>query len=369
MFIKKNNIFDGVGSRSRYAKLIYSRLITREWICYSDILAEDEGAKSEDYLYKRSYVRTYNELKKAFMDVRKAIGPEHIEESGNNRNKSFRYIGKDDDPLADMRQAKAIKDIRRYYEFCQDSAGFFPTSWLDYFLKDSLDLLDIKRRRRKGEQIISTSVDRQLKNIDMLPYLYEAIRNHRVLAVRYKPFDEEAMTLTFHPHFLKEYNGRWHLLGHSKGRTPEEGFNLAIDRITEMPKIVMEEEYVPAPDHFYELYFEDLVGVTHKEDHKTENVYIRAYSNYIFNLTDTKPIHKSQRVCIPYGQHEDGEYGEFMVHVEINNEFIGRILMMGDKLEVVAPEEVRNIFRRRVEDMAKRYVQKAENCPRNGSKK
>ena len=76
MFIKKNNIFDGVGSRSRYAKLIYSRLITREWICYADILAEDEGAKSEDYLYKRSYVRTYNELKKAFMDVRKAIGPD-----------------------------------------------------------------------------------------------------------------------------------------------------------------------------------------------------------------------------------------------------------------------------------------------------
>ena len=206
------------------------------------------------------------------MTLRNLIGKENIETKGNNRDKCFRYIGKQDDPLADMRQAKAINDIRRYYEFCQDSAGFFPTSWLDYFLKDSLDLLDIKRRRRKGEQIISTSVDRQLKNIDMLPYLYEAIRNHRVLAVRYKPFDEEEMTLTFHPHFLKEYNGRWHLLGHAKGKTPEEGFNLAIDRITETPKIVMEEEYVLAPDHFYELYFDNLVGVTHKDDHKAENV-------------------------------------------------------------------------------------------------
>lgn len=366
MSVISKNIFDDDSYRTLFIRYIYGRVISRSWFTNADVMSDFLGKPLE---YNVSNYDYYVELKKAFMVLRKAIGIENFEIKGNNRNKKFRYIGKDDDPLRDMRNAKAIKDIKKYYEFCQDSAGFFPTSWLDYFLKDSLDLLDIKRRRRKGEQIISTSVDRQLKNIDMLPYLYEAIRNHRVLAVRYKPFDEEAMTLRFHPHFLKEYNGRWHLLGHAKGKTPEEGFNLAIDRITETPKMVMEEEYVPAPDHFYEMYFENLVGVTHKDDHKTENVYIRAYSNYIFNLTYTKPIHKSQRVCIPYGRHEDGEYGEFMVHVEVNNEFIGRILMMGDKLEVVAPEEVRNIFRRRVEDLAKRYVQKAENCPWNGSKK
>ena len=366
MSVISKNIFDGDSYRTLFIRCIYGRIISRSWFTNADVMSDFLGKPLE---YNVSNCDYYVELKKAFMVLRKAIGIENFEIKGNNRDKKFRYIGKDDDPLRDMHNAKAIKDIRKYYEFCQNSAGFFPTSWLDYFLKDSLDLLDIKRRRRKGEQIISTSVDRQLKNIDMLPYLYEAIRNHRVLAVRYKPFDEEEMTLTFHPHFLKEYNGRWHLLGHAKGKTPEEGFNLAIDRITETPKIVMEEEYVLAPDHFYELYFDNLVGVTHKDDHKAENVYIRAYSNYIFNPTDTKPIHKSQRICIPYGRHEDGEYGEFMVHVEVNNEFIGRILMMGDKLEVVAPEEVRNIFRRRVEDMAKRYVQKADNCLRNGSKK
>ncbi len=366
MSVISKNIFDGDSYRTLFIRCIYGRIISRSWFTNADVMSDFLGKPLE---YNVSNCDYYVELKKAFMVLRKAIGIENFEIKGNNRDKKFRYIGKDDDPLRDMRNAKAIKDIRKYYEFCQNSAGFFPTSWLDYFLKDSLDLLDIKRRKRKGEQIISTSVDRQLKNIDMLPYLYEAIRNHRVLAVRYKPFDEEEMTLTFHPHFLKEYNGRWHLLGHAKGKIPEEGFNLAIDRITEIPKIVMEEEYVPAPNHFYEMYFENLVGVTHKDDHKTENVYIRAYSNYIFNLTDTKPIQKSQRVCIPYGRHEDGEYGEFMVYVEVNNEFIGRILMMGDKLEVVAPEEVRNIFRRRVEDMAKRYVQKTDNCPQNGSKK
>lgn len=355
---KFKNIFDGVGSRSKYARLIYSRLMTREWISYADILADEEKGKPDDFQYKRSYIRTYNELKKAFMDVRKAIGKEYIEEKGNNKCKSFRYIGKDDDPLRDMRNAKAIKDIRKYYEFCQDSAGFFPTAWLDYFLKDSRDLLEIKTRRRRGGQIISASLDRQLKNIDMLPQLYEAIHNKRVLSIKYKPYNETEMKLVFHPHFLKEYNGRWHLMGHAEGKTPENGFNLSIDRIVDTPEVMADKEYVPAPEHFYERFFENLVGVTHKDGHEAEDIYVRAYTNYIFHITDTKPIHPSQRVNIPWGQHEDGEYGEFVVHVEINNEFIGRILMMGDKLEVVAPENARNIFKERVADLAKRYADK-----------
>ena len=58
---------------------------------------------------------------------------------------------------------------------------------------------------------------------------------------------------------------------------------------------------------------------------------------------------------IPFGKHEDGEYGEFTVYVELNNEFIGRILQMGAGLEVVSPEEVRNEFRKRTAELAKLY--------------
>lgn len=346
------NIFDGDSYRAIFTRLIYKRIISRLWFTNADVMADAIG---KPLTCNVSDCDNYVELKKAFMTLRRVIGKNNIETSGNNRDKSFRYIGEDDDPLADIRQAKAIKDFKRYYEFCQDSAGFFPISWLNYFLKDSLDLLDIQQRRRKGKQIISTSIDRQLKNINLLPYLYEAIRGHRVLSIRYKPYDEQEMMLTFHPHFMKEYNGRWHILGHAEGKMPEEGFNLAIDRIVGMPQTMENEQYIAAPEHFYENFFKDLVGVTHKEGRIAKDVHIRAYTNYIFNITDTKPIHKSQYVSIPYGEHEDGEYGEFVVHVEINNEFVGRILMMGDKLEVVAPTDVRDIFKKRVSDLAKRY--------------
>ena len=60
-------------------------------------------------------------------------------------------------------------------------------------------------------------------------------------------------------------------------------------------------------------------------------------------------------MSIPFEEHEDGAYGEFIVNVELNNEFIGRILQMGAGLEIVAPEEIRQVFKIRVDELAKLY--------------
>ena len=66
-------------------------------------------------------------------------------------------------------------------------------------------------------------------------------------------------------------------------------------------------------------------------------------------------MHQSQETIKHYGKHEDGEYGEFRLFVEINEEFIGRILQMGDGLVVVAPTEVREKFKQRVMNMVTLY--------------
>lgn len=359
------NLFDGDSYRAIFARAIYKHIVSRKWYCFATVMQDVVGRQLTCNVSDCDH---YGELKKAQMDLRKAIGTGLFETRGNNRDKEFRYIGPDDDPLADMRKARAINDIRRYYEFCQDSAGFFPTAWLDYFLGDSIDLLDIKKRRRGGEQIISTSADRQLKNIALLPLLYEAIRQQRVLSIAYKPYAEAQMQLIFHPHFMKEYNGRWHVLGHAEGHEPAEGFNLAIDRIVGRPEITTEVQYRAAPKGFYAHYFDDTVGVTHTEG-QAEDIRVRAYGAYMFNLTDTKPIHRSQRVIVPFGRHDDGTYGEFALHVEVNNELIGRILMMGSELEVVAPADVRQIFRQKTAALAARYATAAtDSAPENGSK-
>lgn len=368
----RNNIFDGESYKAEFAIITYRWLMSRQWVTYADILAEYLGLESSaelEYSVSKYYNYTKDdderkkgirELKKAFPEVCNAIkekfGKDSIEEDGNNRNKRFRYIGKDNDPLADMRNAKVINNLRQYWRFCQDSAGFFPKSWLEYYFKDCQDLLDIKAKKQKGEQVISASLDRILTNIEYLPSLYEAITNKLVLEIDYKPFEEEVVTLMFHPHYLKEYNGRWHLLGHAEGHEPELGYNIALDRIQSRPREKEKIEYIGAPKHFYDDFFKDIVGVSHMKDTKVQHIIVRAHSLYIYKLTETKPIHGSQQIVTPFGEHEDGTYGDFSLQVKVNNEFIGRILQMGAGLEIVSPDNVRQMFKERAAELAKLYT-------------
>lgn len=358
--MKTNNIFEGDSYHALFAQVTYKRLMSRKWVTYADIMADYLGLKSSKELTCNvSNCDNYGELKKAFRDIRKAIiekvGDGCFEDEGNNRNKRFRYIGMENDPLANMRNAKVINNLRQYWKFCQDSAGFFPKSWLEYFFKDCQDLLEMRARKQKGQQVISASLDRILANIEYLPMLYEAIVNKQVLEIDYKPFGGEQETLIFHPHYLKEYNGRWNLFGHAEDHSPENGYNIPLDRIQTKPREKSKIEYIPAPSMFYEQFFKDIVGVSHTKNAAQYDIVIRAHIYYIYKLTETKPIHQPQEIITPWGEHEDGTYGEFSIHVEVNNELIGRILQMGAGLEIVSPLEVRNLFTQRVKDLAKLY--------------
>lgn len=75
----------------------------------------------------------------------------------------------------------------------------------------------------------------------------------------------------------------------------------------------------------------------------------------MFNLIETKKLHPSQITVKPYGEYDGVNYGEFQIHVEVNNELIGRILQMGAGLEVISPSTVRDVFRQRSANIADLY--------------
>lgn len=357
------NLFVGESFKAQFALLVYKMLLTRQWITYLNVMTEYVKDKKEivEALEKQalSKCKQIGDLKKAFPEVCRAIkdrqGDESIEVEGSKQKRRFRYVGLDNDPLADMINAKVINNLRQYWKFCQNSSGFFPESWLEYYFKDCQDLLDFKARKKSGKQVISASVDRIYRNIEYLPSLFEAIINKCVLEIDYKPFEEEEKRLIFHPHYIKEYNGRWHLFGYAVGYEPQIGYNIALDRIQSPPREKYKLEYIAAPEMFYENYFKNVVGVSHPKNSKVEEVIIRVHSYYIYKLTDTKPLHNSQTVIKEFGDYEDGCYAEIMVKVEINNEFIGRILQMGDGFEVVAPDCVRKIFEEKIEKLVSFY--------------
>ena len=353
------SIFAGFGARSRFVKLIYTELMKREFVGYADIMGLYHNRPKDYYKAKALCNETgFGELRKAFPDVLKALMkacPGCIEDNGKNgKGKAYRYIGKDDDPLAAERQAVAQKSIEDYVAFCKASAGILPPSWFSSFFENTQLLLDTKRETETGGSYIRSGFEQNLTNIDLLPLFYKAIANHQVLRFSYHPFELEQFSLVFHPQFIKEYNGRWFVFGEAD-KEPYHAFNVALDRVVGDVCETNEEDYIPAPKGFYQDYFKNIIGVTHEAGAKVEKVIIRTKSEYLHGLILTKPLHHSQKETLPFSEHEGQWYGEVQLTIEPNRELRGRILQYGEGLEVMKPASIREQIRESLEILHNQY--------------
>ena len=350
------NIFAGFGVRSEFVNLIYTELMKREFVSYADVLALYCG-RPKGYYDKMACNSEpgYGELKKAFPEVLKALEkvcPGCIEDNGLSKGKAYRYIGESDDPLAEERKAVVQKSVEDYVAFCKASAGILPASWFSSFFENTQILLDTNRESKDGEMRISSGAEQNLTNIDLLPVFYKAIANKQVLRFDYQRFGQEPFSINFHPQFLKEYNGRWFVFGDAD-REPYQAYNVPLDRIVGKVSEVNDVEYIPAPKGFYQEFFNNIIGVTHEKGAKVEEVVIRTKTEYQHGLLLTKPLHHSQKETMPFGEHEDGNYGEVTLTIEPNRELRGRILLYGENLEVVSPlslrEQIKDIIRQQME--------------------
>ena len=103
------------------------------------------------------------------------------------------------------------------------------------------------------EKIISFQHNEYLQGLEYLGELYQYIKNHKVLKIKYKGFKmDAAIDLILHPYYLKQYNNRWFLFGlNDEYQTIQ---NLALDRILKIE--TTNTEWIPSKVNFEE-YFED----------------------------------------------------------------------------------------------------------------
>ena len=350
------NIFAGFGVRSEFVNLIYTELMKREFVSYADVLALYCG-RPKGYYNKMACNSEpgYGELKKAFPEVLKALEkvcPGCIKDNGQNKGKAYKYIGKDNDPLAEERKAVVQKSVEDYVAFCKASAGIMPASWFSSFFENTQLLLDTNRESKDGEVRICSGAEQNLTNIDLLPVFYKAITNKQVLRFNYQRFGQEPYSLVFHPQFIKEYNGRWFVFGDAN-REPYQAYNVPLDRIVSEVNEVSDVEYIPAPKGFYHEFFNNIIGVTHEKGAKVEEVIIRTKTEYQHGLLLTKPLHHSQKEALPFGEHDGQYYGEVRLTIEPNRELRGRILLYGQNLEVISPlslrEQIKDIIRQQMD--------------------
>lgn len=192
-------------------------------------------------------------------------------------------------------------------------------------IQDKLGLLN------EEKEVIAFESNVDLKGLDHLTPIFNAIHNKRVLNILYKDFkSKEAYNIKFHPHYLKQYNNRWFAFGYNPEReTPY--WNIALDRVENITEQLDNYFYT---DIDWEDYFYDIIGVTMPVDGKVEEVvlkFTKEQAPYII----TKPIHPSQK----HKELEDG----LLVRINVipNFELERLILSFGNSVEVVLPKELK----------------------------
>lgn len=180
------------------------------------------------------------------------------------------------------------------------------------------------------KSIIHLDKNEQLKGLEHIDVLYEAISGKKVLNILYKSFTaRESSSYIVHPQLLKEFNNRWFLICQHKQKM----YNLALDRM-ETIKVEDTIQYIDK-DLDGDEYFKDIVGVTVSDTMKPRNVvFFVDASNAPY--VKTKPLHKSQEMI---SETEAGTL--FKICVQINFELERLLLGFGDCLIVHKPRKLR----------------------------
>ena len=166
--------------------------------------------------------------------------------------------------------------------------------------------------------------------------IIEAMQQNVELQIDYQRYmnEQEEHLQTFHiqPYALKVFNRRWYLLGYLKER--EALRTIALDRILNME--VLKTRFELPADFDARKYFANVVGIYVNKDNPVTKIKIRAYGVQADYLRST-PLHKSQSEV----RSKHGEFAEFTYRLCETPELVNQLLAMGDKVEILEPETLK----------------------------
>ena len=214
----------------------------------------------------------------------------------------------------------------------------------------------VEELRVRLEQTFHLTTEDNILSFEENPYLtgrnyigdiYNAIVNKRALTVAYKPF-RAGSTLMFyiHPYHLKQYNNRWFLFGLNQlhGNIT----NIALDRICSIEQNDI--EYLPNSEIDFDEYFEDVIGVSVNANASPQKVLLNVDDNLLPYIT-SKPIHGSQKIK----KTDDRGAVQIELELQLNYELESLLLSFGEKIEVIAPQELRQKMKERIMKLNNKY--------------
>lgn len=204
----------------------------------------------------------------------------------------------------------------------------------------------IYTEKNHKQAIIHLDKNTDLKGLQWLDELYQAILKEVVLKVMYQSFKAQYPSeFTFHPHVLKEFNNRWFLIG--RKTESDRVLTFALDRILGID-YDFQTDYIPIAFDA-DAYYAHTIGVTVLKGRPQQVVFKVDRHNAPY--VETKPFHRSQQLL---ERHADGSVS-FSMQVHHNFELERLLLGFGDSLKVLKPKLLRRNMKRKLQAAAGLY--------------
>ncbi len=222
---------------------------------------------------------------------------------------------------------------RKGYELvAEDDIGveqFF--KFMEFSGKANL-MQDILNTGKEGLKYLDFEEKGLLKGVHFLSPLFHATRKQQVCALSYYKFDsEEVHEHVLYPYLLKEYQGRWYIIGYCEDQKDTRTF--AVDRIREL--VVRKDKFRKKPLFKKLENLDHCIGLNWSNE-KIERIVIR-FTEYQAKYQRALPWHWSQKELETEPTTPKG-FVDFEFRLIINYELKQKIWMLGKEVEVLEPE-------------------------------
>ena len=237
--------------------------------------------------------------------------------------------------------SEEIENLQTTIKMLGKYRGIPANAWIEEVVSSLEYRFGIKAN---SENLISFEQNEQLNGLEYLSTIIDATINHQPLNIDYCTFKENKIKMVIHPYYVKQYNGRWFLLGLDNRH--DRITNVALDRIQHInnANVVFKKNY--SVD--FETYFDDIIGVTIPGNNiKKESIILR-FTKERFPYIVSKPIHQSQRII-------EGKYCEVEIQVKPNKELYQQIFSFIPDIEVISPQWLRDEIIEKIKENLKRF--------------
>lgn len=196
------------------------------------------------------------------------------------------------------------------------------------------------------EEVVSFEKAIENQGMEWLELIYEAIKDNKSLGFEYQNiYKKERKNYQPVPYHLKEQRNRWYVIGWSEEK--DKMVTFALDRIS---KITTHENKLKRKATFKaNEFFFNSIGIM-QNNTKPETV-VLTIKKPIADLVQLEPLHQSQQIV-----DIKGDQIEISLNVQMNEEFIFKLLGLGAYCIVQKPKSLKTKIAENIKDMNANYL-------------